>query len=290
MTFRPAIGEALIVPGEAGAYEDIIVRDGVAGRSAKDRNILNLLEGQPWAYFDYGHMLEKARTAKSLFGATMILSFVSNAGITIAANAEFNGEMALTLATPGKAIRMPIALPESYSYIGGRILTTAEKAGFAAGAQTRAFFYGWTGAANTYRFFMASTALGASRYLAFHSAAGDENLINWVGSSPNALAEPTADVLGLWGIRFDATSKESSIYYQDPETSLKDFTHAASTPYVEDASHVTYVASVNPSNDTNGWKGPMQFDLFIRDDGPNGRVSDQRWADMWGDLQGALTP
>lgn len=283
------IGYARRGQGSAGA-RSVILRDGADGRSGKDAHILQLPKGVPHVYFDAAYVAEKTRTARSLFGGTVVISWPTATGVSFVTSAAFNGEQVMRFAANAKAVKIAAALPESFTFIGALMLPAAQKTLLETTATSRVLFAGYDvdGVANTARMILNSTGTGTTRAVSFFSVPGDEARCQWFGGSNVAAAEPAADVAELWAVRFDHGAKQSRMYHNDAASPIKTFTHAAAFTY--DAADVIYLCSVNPSDAATGWLGDIQCAVFFDDTDPAKALSDQQLADIFGDLSAALIP
>lgn len=277
-----AVGPRPPLPGAGG------VRGGVTG----DKYATLAEIARPHWCFDMALADATAQALKrlrSLTGGTAVLRWPTATGLTFVIASAFNDTQVMRLASPGFAIWLDRPIPESFSYMTFRSLPAAEKTTLETSptAVQRYFWVQYHQPSNTSSARLNLFRSGTSTGLQFAPAAGDTLQALWNGSAPVAGLEPTADVMEMWGARFDAASRISRIYHVDAEAEIAGALHTLTTPY--DDNNVIYMSSFGPGSSTAGWVGDIALDVMFDDTDPRRACSDQQYADVAGEIAAALT-
>lgn len=277
-----------------GPARGAVLLDGTDGVSAKYATVLaERASIVPYAIVDMAYADATAQALfkmRSLVNGRGILRWnASRTWVTFGAADEFGGAQVMELPSPGKAIWLDMPVPDSFTFITQRLLLGTRKTTFEAAASDQIFFwmqYDKTANATRSSMLLQKSTTGAR--VVFNAAAGDPAEAYWSGTGGTLVAgaEPIPDANDMWAVRFDARSLESNIYHNDAETPVGGAVHAASTPLDED--NVIYPCSFGLANDTNGWQGSWQCDLWFDDRDPRRAVSDGQFQDICGDLETAL--
>lgn len=286
-------GPQLPMPAQ-GPARGAVLLDGTDGASGKYAALLAERNSiRPYAIFDMAYVdaaAEAAYKLRSLVNGRMILRWnASRTWITIDDAAIFGGAQVMTLPSPAKGIYFDWPIPDSFTFITKRMLAGARKTTFEAAASDQIFFWAQYDQANNATLssmMLQKSTIGAR--VVFNSVPGDSAEAYWSGTGGALVAgaEPIPDENDMWAVRFNARSLESYLFHNDAETPIGGAVHAEATPMAD--GNVVYACSFGLANDTNGWQGSWQCDLWFDDRDPRRALSDQQFQDIIGDLDEAL--